>query len=248
MNIRHLGFHPSKVATKILQKGDTYVLGQMGWFELIQGSYRYHVYFGERIHDLGHEVQPPLKKVKITGESSGYTQMDLNSFCKNEASKKDWPLVWKEHETLLIFEFGTQIHSKKIASFDLDNTIVQTLSGKKFSSSPTDWKFMNGVVNKLTALSKSYELVILSNQLGISKGKPTKEQFKQKIEAMAKRLQLSFVLVASTSRDKYRKPCIGMWKYVMESVDRESEIDMKESFYAGDAAGRPDNWIAGNDM
>lgn len=47
------------------------------------------------------------------------------------------------------------------------------------------------------------------------------------------------MFLAATESDQYRKPGVGMWKYLKDDIFQEYKIDMKESFYCGDAAGRP---------
>lgn len=277
VQVRHLGYHSSSVATKILQKGDTYVLGPMGWLELIQGHFRYHVHFGEEMPLHGTENiealknesdttghvnqgqnhsddseccdQPPRKKLKADSTS---IQKTLHSFVNkdsessSEVCKLDLSPTWREVDTLLVLQYGPSISCSKVASFDLDNTIIETASGRKFATGPTDWKFVTRVTDKLKSLSKEgYKIVLLTNQLGISKGKPTKDEFKQKMEAIAVILQIPLLVMASTTKDVYRKPCIGMWDHLEKFENGKSEVDMKSSFYVGDAAGRNDKWMPG---
>ena len=47
------------------------------------------------------------------------------------------------------------------------------------------------------------------------------------------------VFLAATVSDKYRKPATGMWDFCKDTVFAEFTIDLKASFYCGDAAGRP---------
>lgn len=265
--IKQLGFHPSRVATKVLQRGDTYILGPMGWFELVDGHYKYHVHFGAKlphaksgvesdpemkcdksIHDQSHADldEPPTKKVKLSPDDC--VQKTLHSFVDqgSEQSTKELSRCWKEHDALLVFQHGMPINSPKVAAFDLDNTIITTSSGRRFATGPTDWKIMSGVAVKLRSYSeKGYKIVLFSNQLGISKGKPTKEEFKQKVEAIALKLGISFLLMAASAKDQYRKPCTGMWDHLVKVESGAVEIDMMSSFYVGDAAGREVNWLPG---
>jgi bifunctional polynucleotide phosphatase/kinase len=47
------------------------------------------------------------------------------------------------------------------------------------------------------------------------------------------------IFLAATQSDNYRKPALGMWEHLRDKIFEEFKIDMKESFYCGDAAGRP---------
>ena len=274
VHIKHLGFHPSRAANKVLRKGDTYILGPMGWLELLEGDHRYHVHFGKKVSGVRSsevdfpgdstndtkedeeknsesENQPPQKKVKIDQEDSKSIQQTLHSFVEGPGSSSSLPKLdltptWRENGTLLIMQYGPAVNSAKVASFDLDNTIIETSSGKKFATESSDWKLMKGVMKKLVSLSKEgYKVVFLTNQLGISKGKPTKTDFKQKIDSIAKQLQIPLLVMASTMKDMYRKPCIGMWKHLVEHENGEVVLDMKSCFYVGDAAGREKDWMPG---
>lgn len=266
--IKQLGVHPSRVATKVLQKGDTYILGPMGWFELLEGHYKYHVHFGAEVPvtksaemtlQCDHleeavpnkhvsprlEDEPPTKKLKLSPDK---VQKTLRSFvdqgsCSSEQSMSQ---TWSELDSLLVFQSGIAVNSSKIAASDVDNTVIETSSGKRFATGPTDWKIMSGVVVKLKAYSEDgYKIVLLSNQLGISKGKPTKEEFKQKVEALALKLGVPFLLMAACAKDKFRKPCIGMWEHLLKVHNGTMEVDMTTSIYVGDAAGREVNWLPG---
>ncbi len=303
--IKQIGGNPSKVVGHFLKKGDTYTLGPGGSFELLEGHYKYHVHFGQRVPESvlrELEVAGPLEEENEeeeredavsqvaagsrkrthssrNGEGSPHSSTDStpvkharldipNSSTPRgpvvrakpqqkslEAfySAKDSHMTagglkgeWTEVGTMMVFQYGSPNHNSKIAAFDLDTTLIDTASGKKFATGPTDWKFMKNVLEKLRSLDKEgFRVVIVSNQLGIPRGKPTKMEFRQKTEAIASRLQLPLLLLASTSRDVYRKPSTGMWSHLVREENGGVEVDKEESFYVGDAAGRAANWRPG---
>lgn len=47
------------------------------------------------------------------------------------------------------------------------------------------------------------------------------------------------LFLAATYSDKYRKPAQGAWEYFLKNHTKKGSINMKKSFYCGDAAGRP---------
>ena len=316
VTVKQLGANPSKVANKVLAKNETHLLGPGGSFELIEGRYKYHVHFGQRVPEsvlkkLQEEVDcedqsedkcgpskrlrgsesdsepssvdyTPLKKVKLdtcaptdkvdraldecvkATEKSSEThtkvtkqqQKSLDVFFKGKsagssssndsASQEKLGSKWREFETIMAFQCGPSIHSSKVAGFDLDATLIETASGKRFATGPQDWKFMRRVPEKLKSLHKEgFKVVIFTNQFGILKGKPTKPEFKEKIETIASRMQIPLLLLASTTKDVYRKPCTGMWQYLLEHENGGKEVDMDASFYVGDAAGREAKWQPG---
>ena len=276
--VKQLGSHPSRVANRSLKKDETYLLGPMGWLELVEGKYKYHVYFGNRMlaantlqtSETDTDQPPPTVSISgITANLEGNSQLENPTpskkfkadsgtvqttlqFASGESSAgassvSDLELKsWTDKETLLVYRHGPVFHSDKVAAFDVDYTIIETASGKKFPTGPTDWKFMSQTQSKLKSLvEEGFRIVLITNQLGISKGRPTKAEFKQKVEAIASQLRIPLILMASTTKDSYRKPCTGMWDHLRLHENGQVEVDLKSSFYVGDAAGREVGWMPG---
>lgn len=196
---------------------------------------------GEAVDSPTQESEPPLKK-KMTAYCPAQTTLPGYK-CPGACLELK---TWKEEDTLLVYQHGPVVHRIKIASFDMDNTIIETASGKKFATGPTDWKLMTRVASKLRSLvDEGFRVVFVTNQLGISKGKPTKADFKKKVESIATSLQIPLLLLASTTKDIYRKPCTGMWDHLVLHENGPADVDMKFSFYVGDAAGREAGWMPG---
>jgi bifunctional polynucleotide phosphatase/kinase len=146
----------------------------------------------------------------------------------------------------VIYSMSGQIDTfDKIAGFDLDNTIIKTKSGKVFPIDKNDWTLLNDRVKpKLYEYyNDCHKIVIFTNQLGIGKGKILKNDFMEKIENIQKELNIEFDIFIATDDDHYRKPMIGMWNLFLNL--HQNNINIKKSFYCGDAAGREDNWIQG---
>jgi bifunctional polynucleotide phosphatase/kinase len=146
---------------------------------------------------------------------------------------------------------GTLIQTKsdkrfysKVAAFDLDGTLIQTKSGKRFPRDSNDWKlFHPNVLKQLHELhADGYTLAIISNQLGIGKGKVNASEIQYKIDAIVKHIGLPMIAILATEDDHMRKPRIGSWEYLEELLS--STIDKNVSFYCGDAAGRPNDFAA----
>ncbi|RXN15850.1 bifunctional polynucleotide phosphatase kinase-like protein [Labeo rohita] len=62
---------------------------------------------------------------------------------------------------------------------------------------------------------------------------------------LASLLKKGYKVFASTAPGIYRKPVIGMWEHLCEKANGGVPIDVSQSFYVGDAAGRPANWAPG---
>ena len=316
VTVRQLGINPSRIGDQLLSKGDTYMLGPGGCFQLVQGCYKYHIYFGKRVPenvleelqkngdetDMKEGTFQPTDNVAalryLAGDEEGSerkrgvsndaesnspkrvkldtTPVHADRSVLTSPSKSDHPgrsqqksldaffkaksdsgadaarvtnqleMQWQEVDTLLVFQHGPPVHTPKIAAFDLDGTLIETASGKRFATGPKDWKLTKNVAEKLLSFHKEgFKIVLLSNQLGILKGKPTKAELRQKIEAIARKLQVPLLLLASTSRDNYRKPCTGMWQHLVRHENGGVMVDEEASFYVGDAAGREANWMPG---
>jgi len=64
--------------------------------------------------------------------------------------------------------------------------------------------------------------------------------FKLKASAAFNQLDLPISLYAATEKDMYRKPRTGMWDELLGDFDlKVSEVDLENSIFVGDAAGRP---------
>ena len=61
----------------------------------------------------------------------------------------------------------------------------------------------------------------------------------KKFELIQKAIGLPMLFLAATHSDKYRKPAQGAWEYFLSQYDKSKKLNMKKSFYCGDAAGRP---------
>ncbi|CAH8863403.1 unnamed protein product [Trichobilharzia szidati] len=123
----------------------------------------------------------------------------------------------------------------------MDGTIIIPSSGKVFPKDYTDWKLINNnIVLKLKEyFDKGYKIVLLSNQRGITKGYQDIPSFKIKIQNIVDKLNIPVQAMFSILEDKNRKPLTGMWDYLTEKGNSGVPIDLSESLYSGDAAGRP---------
>jgi bifunctional polynucleotide phosphatase/kinase len=136
---------------------------------------------------------------------------------------------------MLYFKYpNVNFRDKKIAGFDMDYTLIKPKSGKRFPVDHNDWEWLYpNVKDKLTVIAKDFQVVVFSNQMGISKGKTTEKEIKLKCKNIQKDINIPIIFLMSTEDDKYRKPRIGLWKILSkENIIKEG------SFYVGDAAGR----------
>lgn len=74
--------------------------------------------------------------------------------------------------------------------------------------------------------------------MGVSMKFITEKQIKLKIKNIVQSLNLPCVAMFCTHLDRYRKPSIGMFEFYKTRINR-TKIDLKNSFFVGDAMGRP---------
>jgi len=150
----------------------------------------------------------------------------------------DWN--WSKEDTLIHGDSGTK-PSTLICSFDMDGTLIQTKSGAKFAKDAHDWLILNDkVAPKIREYhDKGYKIVIFTNQGGIQKGHTKEGDIKTKIQNIGNLLGVPMQAFIATASDYYHKPSAGMWKYFVKNMNGGVAVVMKDSFYVGDAAGRP---------
>ena len=153
---------------------------------------------------------------------------------------------WKTHNSILYYNPIGSNDSAKIAAFDMDTTLIIPKSGKTFPQSRNDWRWMfESVPSKLAELHKNgYKVVIISNQNGISKGKTTAATIQGKIMDLEADCGVPLAAVLATADDDFRKPSPKMFSFCCDNMISVS-VDKSNSYYIGDAAGRPVGWAPG---
>ncbi|CDK25485.1 unnamed protein product [Kuraishia capsulata CBS 1993] len=143
----------------------------------------------------------------------------------------------------------------KVAAFDLDHTLIKSKSGaKNFSIAPTDWKWLfPSVPQKLRELAdQGFQVLIFTNQgvTVVKKDSKSMGNFTTKMQLIF--CQLPVKLYAACRLPKktvsldgkdFRKPSTEMWQLALLHLGiSKDDIDMENSFFVGDAAGRPDDF------
>ncbi|XP_013389083.1 bifunctional polynucleotide phosphatase/kinase [Lingula anatina] len=175
--------------------------------------------------------------------NSGPVPLGFGSHDNQKHGKATSEARWESKEKLMIYTGKGVRPSSKIAGFDLDGTIITTNSGRVFPINIGDWKILYpevpGKLKKL--LADGFKVVFFTNQSGISKGKMTEQEFQRKVENITSKLNIPVQVFVSTGSGLYRKPSLGVWNVLLSENNDGIEVDPKQSFYVGDAAGRPEN-------
>ncbi|XP_065332330.1 uncharacterized protein F21D5.5 [Cloeon dipterum] len=235
---KQLGDNPSILEGGIqLFKGETRLLCHEDSIELIEGFFKHRIVF----------EPPPMKRAAAQGatpdevDATQPKKARMESLMRNGLSGGKWETV--DQGKMLVFSPHGMNHSSKVASYDLDWTLIGTKSGRVYPRDADDWQILlpeiPGKLKKFHA--DGYKLVIFSNQAGIGTHRIVISEFQRKVENIARKLGVPIQAFISTGTSIYRKPLTGMWKYLSEQNDGVP-ISISDSFYCGDAAGRPEKW------
>ncbi|KAL6616027.1 hypothetical protein ACP70R_038297 [Stipagrostis hirtigluma subsp. patula] len=183
---------------------------------------------------------------KRTGPLISFSASDIKKTYKDATL----PAHWKVFDTVIFREQEDGLHaSAKVAAFDFDGCLAKT-SVKRIGADK--WSLQHkSIPEKLQRLyNDGYKLVIFTNESNIERWKNKRQEAVDSkvgrldnfIECVKVPIQV-FIACGlgkgkGTPDDLYRKPNPGMWWLMAQHFNSGIEIDMDQSFYVGDAAGR----------
>ncbi|KAL6424763.1 hypothetical protein ACFW04_010012 [Cataglyphis niger] len=258
VTVQQVGEHASGFNGFKTQKDVRFAARHNDRLELLYGKYAYEIEFNPPpcirnfvLKKRSYEVETDdtenrTKMLKLYNYSDEELRNDteekekstLNNVCFNqkeftagsstlsEKSNNDSSVSAKwdsiDNGKLLIYTPSFLQHRSKIAAYDMDGTLIKTKSGLVFPKDCNDWQLLYpDVPGKLKQLhTNGYKIVIFTNQAGLSTGKFKISDFKLKIENIIQKLMVPI-------------------------QNGNITIDKTNSFYVGDAAGRPKNWAPG---
>lgn len=202
---------------------------------VINTDYKYQVTFEKASLE-------PAKPLKRKSEEEMDTTEERVKRQKSSEEDK-WDNI--DSNKCLVFTSRGVSASEKIAAYDMDKTLIKTMSGNTFPKSIDDWQLnLPEVPDKLKKFHENgYKVVVFTNQAGVEHNRVTIPEIKKKITMIHKRLEVPMQFFISTASTKYRKPRVGMWELLQNRFNDGVKIDMTSSFFVGDAAGRPENKI-----
>ncbi|KAI4503715.1 hypothetical protein M0802_001118 [Mischocyttarus mexicanus] len=155
--------------------------------------------------------------------------------------------LWESNKELLIYTPSNVRNCTLVAAYDMDGTLIKTKSGLVFPKDIHDWQLLYPIIpKKLKQLYEDgYKIVIFTNQGALGTGKVKIEDFKIKIEKVVQKLGVPIQVFISMGKNIYRKPAPGMWNKFVNDKNGGLCVDRINSFYVGDAAGRPKDWAPG---
>lgn len=270
VKITQLGKNGSSVGGQTLNKGDSVYVGPGGTFYILGKNYQYFVHFSTSLSGKGNDdTEPKAKRARYhdnlsDSDGDNLTPEDLEDIEREFGGEMVGKILkgnkhqdlcrnlcegtWEDVEDkLLIFTSKGIMSRSKVAGFDLDGTLIATKSGKVFSPSITDWRILYPeIILTLKELwNGGFKIVIFTNQLYIQKKQLSTAALKSKIENVVAQLKIPIQVFIAPGLNIYRKPVIGMWKHLVEQTNDGVPVDLKQSFFVGDAAGRAENWAPG---
>ncbi|XP_024021866.1 polynucleotide 3'-phosphatase ZDP isoform X2 [Morus notabilis] len=187
------------------------------------------------------------KKAKLSNSEGKdlETAFSINDI-KNEYKDAILSPKWKAFETVIFLERDDGLHdSSKIAAFDFDGCLAKT-SVKRVGADA--WSLMYpSIPDKLQSLyNDGYKLVIFTNESNIERWKKKRQvAVDSKLGRLNNFIKTVKVFIAcgigksdGQAEDPFRKPKPGMWHLMGQHFNSDISIDMDQSFYVGDAAGR----------
>ena len=143
-----------------------------------------------------------------------------------------------ETDEYIIVKNGN-LSKKPHAVFDLDYTLIKTKSGRKFPKDGDDWVYLyDNTREMLLEMSKTYNIILFTNQKGIRKAEKRTE-FMRKLDQIMKDLGIRMHIYISIQDGYYRKPFTGLWELFVNNKPIPDK-----TFYCGDAAGRKEDFAA----
>ncbi|XP_019449580.1 PREDICTED: polynucleotide 3'-phosphatase ZDP-like isoform X3 [Lupinus angustifolius] len=200
------------------------------------------------------EASDPKKRKLYTSEGT----VDINFLFSDVKSKyKDATLLpnWKAFQTVIFLERDDGLNdSSRIAAFDFDGCLAKTDVRRVGADA---WSLMYpSIPDKLQSLyNDGFKLVIFTNESNIERWKNKRQaavdskigRLNNFIERVKVPIQVFIACGVGNSGkgkaaikedDPFRKPKPGMWQLMEKHFNSSISIDMDQSFYVGDAAGR----------
>lgn len=190
-------------------------------------------------------VEHPTAMSKDSFDSDSDSDFGLESLeppkttsSEETSSETEWSVLESGRVHVCRFMGGGR-SSQLVAAFDFDGTLVETKSGLKFAQDSNDWRLLDkSLPKRLAKLTEDgYRFVVVSNQLPISQRRTTAEDIYKRFESALTAIGVPCLVMIAAYDDIYRKPRPGLWQLLSDKFNSQS-IDLKSSFFVGDAAGR----------
>ncbi|ERL92654.1 uncharacterized protein F21D5.5 [Dendroctonus ponderosae] len=224
-----------------LARNVIYTIGHKDIIEVHLGDHKFEVNFDipPAKSGSGPEIEEPKAKKPKLDFPVFNTKAPKTSGLTNGGTWED-----VDNKQLIVFTPAACQGRTKIAGFDIDGTVIKPKSGSRFPKNAEDWIWnYSEIPRHLRKLyDEQYKVVFFTNQSGVGRDPAKIAEFKKKISNIVNDLKVPVQVFISLGKKMYRKPRTGMWDALEKNKNNGVEIDVGESFYVGDAAGREKNW------
>ena len=189
------------------------------------------------------------KKLKISHDCLLYPPLIYDDDKNVSLEPRD---IWRfnvSRSIMFKLSESVKMNFEKMSLFlgiDLDGTIINTKSCKRFPQHRDDWKLAFSSVAYILQekVSEGFYVAIISNQSGLTNNQQI-EDFQFKVGNILKEINVPIDFICSLKNDMYRKPNSGMIDFMcnIRGVNLD-EVRLK-SLFIGDAAGRIDEIHSG---
>lgn len=249
LSIEVMGINKSALNGNVVEKNKQYTATQGDIIDVIPNKYQYEIGFEDPDQKNSYEKVSSKRKLSAEQVIMTATKKVRWEIELSRDEKQPFPNdeKWESFNKGQIIVYTTPGCSgkSKIGAYDMDGTLIKTKSGKVFPVNRDDWKIAYGtVLNTLKAKSnEGYKIVVLTNQAGVSSGKTKLPDLKKKMEDISKLISLPMQFFIATGEGFFRKPMPGMWQILCDLKNDGVPVNLANSYYVGDAAGRPENKI-----
>ena len=201
----------------------------------------------------------PARQFTLNSQRFGADQLgssipaDLDDDLLFGTPATDGETGWVSKGSMHAFKYKFKVSpcgpKKKLAAFDLDGTLITSISNdSKLPRDITDWQLKDNVlITKIKVLVKDgFNFVIFSNQLAVSRHYISLEEMKTKFESIVRHIGQPCVAVFCASVDRGLKPAIGMLEFYLNIIcpnelnpQPSRHLNLQQSFFVGDSMGRP---------
>ena len=232
IKLKVLGLNPCGINGLMAMQETVCELKHGDILEIIYGRHPYEVVFKPPPPNILNTSVVKLEEMSKISQNSKYEPV--------ESQTESWDSV--ENGKMLCYTSKGVVASSKLAAYDIDGTIIKTKSGNVFPKTNDDWMINYAEVpKKLKSLFEDgFKICFFTNQGGIGKGKVNVNEFKAKIKEIVTKVQVPVQVFIATTDGYYRKPLPGMWEYMEREKNQNITVNRGQSFFVGDAAGRPE--------
>lgn len=184
------------------------------------------------------DVIDSIEKYNIDGALDNLRE----SYMKRYKKSTSYWLNYADNTCFIYFYRGGGEPNERLASFDLDGTIIKPKSNKRIPRSATDWQFFSvwtKVKIQQVIRENQARFVMFTNQNGIGRNIVPLEEVQERVELVTQRLEIPCTVLVATDKNEFRKPLTGMFQLFEKSFNDSKQIDPETSFYCGDAIGYP---------